>query len=73
MSMYPRFAKNASSQSNLLTLLIQKHVARFILSDHTLADLDFNQGGIPSMIQAILNQLGPPRDAKNCDVRHTGG
>ena len=71
--MYPHFAKNASSQSNLLTLLIRKHVTRFILSNHTLADLGFNQGGIPSMIQAILNQSGPPRDAKNCDVCHAGG
>ena len=32
---------------------------RLILSDHTLADLGFNQGGIPSMIQAILDQSGP--------------
>ena len=73
MSVCPCFAKNASSQSNLLTLLIQKHLTRFVLSDHTLADLGFNQGGRPSTIQAILNPLGPPRDAKNCDVCHTGG
>ena len=66
-------AKNASSQSNLLTLLIQKHVTRFLLSSNTLADLGFNQGGIPSTIRAICNQLGPPRDAKNCDVcTHAG-
>ena len=68
----PCLAKNASSQSNLLTLLIQKHVTRFLLSGNTLADLGFNLGGILSMIQAIRNQLGPPRDAKNCDVRHAG-
>ena len=68
MSMCPCFAKNAFSQSNLLTLLIRKHVTRFVLSNHTLADLGFNQGGIPSTIQAVLDQLCPPRDAKNCDV-----
>ena len=72
MTAYPCLAKNASSQSNLLTLLIQKCVACFILSNHTLADLGFNQGGIPSTIQAVLDQLGPPRDAKNCDVHHAG-
>ena len=59
MSAWPRLAKNVSSQSNLLTLLIQKHVTHFVLSDHTLADLGFNQGGIPSMIRAILDQSGP--------------
>ena len=32
---------HASSQPNLLTLLIRKHVSHFILSDHTLADLGF--------------------------------
>ena len=50
-----------------------KRVTHFILSDRTLADLGFNQDGIPSTIQAILDQLGPPRDAKNCDVCHVGG
>ena len=65
--------QNASSQSNLLTLLIRKHVTHFLLSNNTLADLGFNQGGILSMVQAICNQLGPPRDAKNCDVSHAGG
>ena len=60
------------SQSNLLTLLIRKHVARFLLSGNTLADFGFNQGGILSTIWAIHHQLGPPRDAKNCDVCHVG-
>ena len=64
---------SASSQSNLLTLLIRERVTRLVLSDHTLADSGFNQGGIPSMIQAILDQSGPPRDTKNCDVCHAGG
>ena len=44
-----------TSQSNLLTLLIQKHVTRFLLSGNTLADLGFNQGGILSTIRAIRN------------------
>ena len=66
-------AKNVSSQSNLLTLLIRKHVTRFLLSDNTLVDLGFNQGGILSTVRAIHNQLGPPRDAINCDVSHAGG
>ena len=33
----------------------------------------FNKGGIPSTNQAVLDQLGPPRDTKNCDVCHAGG
>ena len=73
MHMYLCVAKYASSQSNLLTLLIRKCVSRFILSDHTLVDLGFNQGGIPSTDSAVLDQWGPPRDAKNCDVCHAGG
>ena len=48
-----------TSQSNLLTLLIRKHVTHFLLSGNTLADLGFNQGGILSMIQAVCNQSGP--------------
>ena len=48
-----------TSQSNLLTLLIRKHVTHFLLSSNTLADLGFNQGGILSMIRAIRHQLGP--------------
>ena len=48
-----------TSQSNLLTLLIRKHVTCFLLSGNTLADLGFNQGGILSMIQVIRNQLEP--------------
>ena len=54
----------AFSQSNLLTLLIRKRVSLLFLSDHTLADLDFSQGGILSTDRAILDRLGPPRDAK---------
>ena len=73
ISTCPHLAKNASSQSNLLTLLIRKCVTRFLLSINTLADLGFNQGGILSMVRAIRNQLCPPRDAKNCDVCHAGG
>ena len=45
-------------------------MTRFLLSGNTLADLGFNQGGRLSTIWAIRNQLGPPRDAKNCDVSH---
>ena len=55
----PCLAKNASSQSNLLTLLIRKHVTHFLLSGNTLADLGFNQGGILSTVRAIRNQLVP--------------
>ena len=54
----------AFSQSNLLTLLIQKHVSLLFLSNHTLADLGFSQGGMLSTNRAILDRLGPPRDAK---------
>ena len=56
--------ERVTSQSNLLTLLIRKRVARFLLSSNTLADLGFNQGGILSTIWAIHHQLGPPMDAK---------
>ena len=55
----PASCQEHVSQSNLLTLLIRERVTRFLLSINTLADLGFNQGGIPSTVRAVLNQLGP--------------
>ena len=62
-----------TSQSNLLTLLIRKHVTRFLLSSNTLADL-----GVLTKVE-YYPRFGPftiswcpPRDAKNCDVCHVG-
>ena len=51
--------EHVTSQSNLLTLLIRKHVTHFLLSGNTLADLGFHQSGILSTIWAVRHQSGP--------------
>ena len=44
----------------------------FLFPITTLEDLGHRQGGMGSMIWATHIQLGPPRDAKNCDVCYVG-
>ena len=68
-----RVAKYAFTQSNLLTLLIRKCISLLFLSNHTLADLGFSQGGMLSTNWAILDRLAPTQGRQNCDVCHAGG
>ena len=64
---------SVASQSNMLTLLIQKHVAcslSFLTT--TLEDLGHNQGEMMSTIGPLIFSWGLPRCAKNCDVCYAG-